>query len=116
MKPFQPGTVFDALGAFPDGMNSDIPPVLLPRTQLAFARNCTLRGNYVINRSAYRQIALTFSSEEVQTYFETGTFQGCCFYQPDTDPEFLIASIGGRLFRVTDEGALKRLDSLEMDD
>jgi hypothetical protein len=101
MKPFQPGTLFDAIGPIPDGVNSDVPPALLPKTQLAYARNVTMRGGYARNRPPHRKIELTFDSASVQTNFETKLWQGAAYYKPDAGFESLVASIAGRLFKVT---------------
>jgi len=98
MKPFQPGAIFDSVGPLPDGINSDVPPVLLPKTQAAYAKNATFRGGFATPRSAYKQIDLTFTSG--QSLFEQKIWQGACYYKPDSGLESIIASIGGRLFKV----------------
>jgi len=103
-KPVQQGLFLSSLGDFRDGMNSDVPPVSLPPTQLSFAENCTMRGNFVTYRSPYIDFVLNFPNTTVQTAFESGTFQGSCFYKPDTGAEKLIVSISGKFYAVTPAG------------
>lgn len=90
----------DGLAAFPDGINSGIDPTLLPQTQLAYATNTTMRGTFLNSRPEFPNRTLTFSSTIVQSNFQTGLWQGACYYKPVTGNEQLIASIGGRLFAV----------------
>lgn len=94
----------DAISFIPDGMNMGIDPALLPRTQLAYASNTTVRGTLPIHRPAFNQVPLTFSGG-IQTAVETGIFQGACFYKPDSGFECLIASISGRIYKFTISGA-----------
>lgn len=100
-KPFEPALILDAIGAFQLGMNSDVPPVDLPRNQAAFITNGTCRGNYITHRPPYQDIALSYSSEAVSVRYQKSLWQGACFYKPDFGPESLIASIGGRIFEIT---------------
>lgn len=97
---YQAGGQFDHLSQMFAGMDSSVPPVLLPRNQLAYGRNTTERTGYVLPRPAYQQIALTLSGFE-QELFEERIWQGAAFYRPDSGAESMIASVGGRLFQVT---------------
>jgi len=103
-KPVEQGLYLAALGAFSDGMNSDVPPVALPPTQLSYALNCTMRGNYVTYRPPYRDVELSFTGD-IQEDFEGGLFQGASYYKPDFGGESIVTSIGGRLYRITPGGA-----------
>lgn len=94
----------DALGAFPDGINMGVDPLLLPSTQLAYGLNLTVRGTLVSHRPAYNKIPLTFANG-IQAAVEAGLFQGACYYQPDAGLEALIATISGRLYKFTVNGA-----------
>jgi hypothetical protein len=99
--PVQPALFLSSLADFQAGMNSDVPPIALPKNQAAFSTNCTMRGNFVTYRPPFIDFALTFPSADVQSFFETGLFQGASFYDPDFGSESCIASIAGRLFKVT---------------
>lgn len=98
--PKKAGLHLDATGAFIAGMNSDVPAILLPKNQLSFATNGTVRGGFFTNRPPFVDLSLTFNGSS-QTLFETKLFQGCCYYKPDYGNESIVASIGGRLFQVT---------------
>lgn len=99
-KPSEQGLFLDNFGALSGGMNSDVPAIDLPKNQAAFLTNATCRGNYFTHRPPYRDFTLTFNGE-IQSAFEDGLFQGCCFYKPDVGRECLIASISGRLYQIT---------------
>lgn len=98
--PQKAGLHLDSTADFSAGMNSDVPAIALPKNQLAFCTNGTLRGNYFTNRPPFVDFSLTFEGSS-QTLFEDKIFQGACYYKPDYGSESIIASIGGRLFQVT---------------
>lgn len=98
-KPFTSETVIDALSHFEKGMHSGIDADLLPKTQLAFATNATVRGTYIQPRPPLRLLSVSPS-------LPTGLrWQGASYYKPDQGltpvPESMVASIGGRLFQIT---------------
>jgi hypothetical protein len=97
--------VFDFLASFPLGMNSGDDPLLLPKTQLAFAGNGTMRGNFFKPRPAYNNLNLVFTDQLTESNFQTGFYQGAGFYQPDTGPESLAIQIGGHQFLVTPDSS-----------
>ncbi len=96
----KPGYLFDAVSAFPSGMDSGRLPSQLPRDTLAYATNATVRGGYASPRASVRRLALSWGGDGVlQTRQQSGRFQGCGYYRSDTGVGSLIASIGGRLFQ-----------------
>jgi hypothetical protein len=99
-KPSEPGLWQDSFSEMSAGMNSDVPPIALPKNQAAFLENSTCRGNYLTQRSAYKDFTLSFA-DGIQTLFEDAIFQGATFYKPDYGSESFVASIGGRLFQIT---------------
>jgi hypothetical protein len=100
-KPSEPGLWQDSFSEMSAGMNSDVPPIALPKNQAAFLENFTCRGNYLTSRSSYRDCSLTFSGENTQGNFEEKIFQGACYYKPDVGQENIVISIGGKLFKAT---------------
>jgi hypothetical protein len=100
-----PNPVYDFIGSFKDGMNSGIDPLLLPKTQLAFASNGTLRGDFFQTRPATQQLDLAYVAPSVQTDFQTGLFQGAAYYKPDAGPEALALQIGGCQFLATPDSS-----------
>lgn len=95
-----PDQNYDAITSFPDGINSGIDATLLPKSQLSYATNLSLRGSFAGPRPQFVKRTLSFPSADVQTNFETGLWQGACFYQPDTGNAQIIVSKGGRLFAI----------------
>jgi len=92
--------LIDSLGPVIGGMNSGIAPLLLPRTQLAFANNVTVRGTYAKPRPPFQIRELSAAGKTlVASALAIGPFQGAGFYNPDVGDETLIASIAGRLFQ-----------------
>lgn len=82
-------------------MDSGIDPLLLPKNKLAFARNGTLRGDYLRQRPAYNQVALAYADGITESDFQSGLFQGIGYYQPDSGPESIALQVGGRQFLIT---------------
>lgn len=89
----EPTYIYDAVLSFEGGVDSYTPPSELPKNTLAFAVNCTVRGDFVSTRSPERKINLTGAA------IPAGLFQEAAYYQPDANPECLFASIGGRLIQ-----------------
>jgi len=97
--------VFDYLASFPMGMNSGDDPLLLPKSQLSFALNGTLRGDFFWQRPAFNNLTLIFPDPFTQTNFQTGFYQGTGYYQPDTGPESIAIQIGGHQFLATPDSS-----------
>ena len=107
-KPNETGLWMDSLADFRQGMNSDVPPVALQKNQLSFATNATLRGNYFTHRPPFKDLSLTFTGD-IQTAFESGLFQGASYYKPDSGDGVLIASVGGRIFKIDVSGLVSEI-------
>lgn len=104
--PFQPRDLWDSVGAYPNGINSGVPALLLNRLQASFATNTTFRGSYPTDRPPLNKLSIIWPSDEVQTAVEQGLFQGRGFYRPDFGNSSLFAQISGRLFQfeITGDG------------
>ena len=100
-KPFEPEILVEGFEAFADGMDSGVQPVLLPPTQLAFAENLTIRGDYISPRAINRQIILNFGSNPGADILINGVWQGAAYLKPDAGTEQLAFVASGRLFIVT---------------
>lgn len=100
-SPFEPKSIVDGFTTFSDGMNSGISPLLLPKTQLAYAFNGTMRGTFFKPRPPFRKIKLSFPSQTVQTAATKALFQGASYYKPDLGNESLRTAVAGRLFQLT---------------
>lgn len=95
---FKAVTLYDTLTVFPDGVNSDVDPLLLPKTTLSWSINASVRGGFVRQRPPFLNRSIAFPSADIQTAVETGFFQGAGYYRPDSGPQQLVAQISGRLF------------------
>lgn len=95
---------YDGLFSFGKGMDSGVQPLLLPQDQAAFITNGTIRNSFLQARPSYNRTALNFSSSTIQSGFETGLWQGGCYYNPDTGNQCLMAAVSGRLFQFSISG------------
>jgi len=85
-----PEELFDGLLQFDLGMNSGVAPVLLPKNQLAFAANATVRGTFVKPRPPWFDYQLDFGGDSaVQSAFLNGLWQGGCYALPDFGAPFI---------------------------
>lgn len=86
------------------GINSGSSADSIPRNQLSFAVNSSLRGDKPSQRPGQKKVALTFESEATQAAFEDGRFQGAGTHIwrsfDQTDKSYLLASISGRIFKI----------------
>lgn len=86
-------------------MNSGSDPLIIPKNQLSYASNSTVRGTFVSPRPPWNLLTLDFGGDaDLQAAVEDGLFQGACYFAIDGEPETLVASISGRLFQFTPSG------------
>ncbi len=82
------------------GINSGLPPTMLPRNQLAFGVNITTRGGYAATRPPWLKLTCAYPSTDIRIAATRSIFQGAAFYSSfGNNPSCLIASIGGRIYR-----------------
>src|SRR5207245_5118104 len=83
------------------GMDSGNLPSFIQPTQAAFLLNATVRGGVASCRPGYIKHRLTFPQEGEETKFKTGRFQGAHDFKSKVAyGNTLIASIGGRIYRI----------------
>jgi len=81
-------------------MNSGLLPSQLPRDQLAYATNISVRGGYASPRAPNRRLILDWGGDAVlRNRQRAGRFQGASYYRADSGVGSIVASIGGRLFQ-----------------
>lgn len=98
-SPFTPQAFYDQLNVFDLGIDSGSAPLNLPKNQLAFGLNLTVRGDYILPRSAVRKMSLNFFQTADPTIMGApNVFQGGCYYKPDSGAEKLVFSLNGRLW------------------
>ncbi len=99
-QPFRPVTLYDSIALLNGGMDSEVNPLLLPKDQVAFASNATIRGGFITDRPPFtNRLNVIWPSPAVQTAFEQGLFQGAAFYNPDSGNQSIFAAVAGRLFQ-----------------
>lgn len=82
------------------GINSGIAPSLIQPNQVAKAINTQFRNGYMSCRPAFNRRRLSFPNNDVKAAFEDGLFQGCSAFSKG-NLRFVVASITGRLYRVS---------------
>lgn len=100
-----PNLVYDALAQFDLGIDSGKDAFLLPKNQLSFATNATVRGDFVTNRPSLQIQSLSYATA-IQQAVTQSLFQGATYCAPDAGSQMLIAQIGGRLFTFTPDPVL----------
>ena len=90
----------DGLFAFPQGLHAGIAPAMLPKSQLGFLTNGTVRGDFPMHRPTFRKINLNFGAVLDQTTFSTGKFQGAAVFNPIAAQDCLCVSISGQIYEV----------------
>jgi hypothetical protein len=88
-----PQQFIDGIEAFTQGVDSGIAPVLLKRSQCAWATNATFRGSFIKPRPAFLKVALTLHDPTIDL---TKLFQGAGYYLSDEGIGSVMAQIGGR--------------------
>jgi hypothetical protein len=82
------------------GMDSGRSPSLIDEDQVAFAKNCSMRGGYPRTRPGFPQHELDFENDEIQDWFEDHELQGSYTYRSKKSDSFLVAAVGGRFFKI----------------
>lgn len=86
-------------------MNAGQQPLLIPKNQLSFAFNATVRGGFATTRPPFtKNLVMSYESQEVQDAIEGGLYQGACYYRPDSGNESIIAQISGRIYNFSING------------
>jgi hypothetical protein len=91
-----PQQFIDGTEAFTQGVDSGIAPVLLKRSQCAWATDATFRGSFIKHRPAFLKVGLTLNDPTIDL---TKLFQGACYYLSDEGIGYLVAQVGGRTYQ-----------------
>lgn len=92
--------LIDGISTVEGGVDSGKAPSLLQTNQLAFGLNIDIRNGFIRPRAGYKKVNLTFNGNSVlEARQKSGRWQVAGYYKPDTGPELILASIGGRQFR-----------------
>lgn len=99
-------TIVDGSLDFSGGANSYLVPTVrseanpngIPRTQLSWMNNCTVRGGGITQRPAWKRLGALPAGM-------TGLYQGGWLYEPDADRPYLILAIDGNIWQVDPDNA-----------
>lgn len=102
--------LFDGFSTLEGGINSGLPPELVPRNKASFAVNSTFRGGFAGPRPCFLKRTLVWPNDQgvTQNRFQTGKFQaaGCRggtgdnFYSPIEGTSYIPVVISGRVFLI----------------
>src|SRR3990167_7699847 len=104
-----PQRIVDGFTDLSGGMDSGRSPMLatsanpngLLPNQTSFNVNCRSRGGRIKPRPGWTRRTLNFDGNpQLEQDFKTGIFQHANAYYPANSPPFIMASIGGAIFRV----------------
>lgn len=106
---------YDILGSFELGVNSGVSPVLLPKNQLSWAINSTVRGGHISHRPPLQKQTLNYNGDTaLQAIVESGYYQGAGVYRPDFGASQIIAQIGGHIIRFTPVAGTWTVDDISI--
>jgi hypothetical protein len=112
-----PPRIFDGFSTLAPGVDGGRLPDLLEEDRIAEGENIIFREGYPFNRPPFLDVDLTFtlpnltynadgsfkSVDEVvgqsRAAFQDGIFQEASYYNPGPAREYIMASVGGRLYR-----------------
>lgn len=97
--PRDPKRFVDGLSTVEGGTDTGKSPSLLLNNQLSYAVNVDIRGGFLKPRPGLRRVDLVYPDTIVEERQKSGRWQVAGYYKPDTGPETILASIGGRQFR-----------------
>lgn len=92
--------VTDGFLTLEGGVDSGFAPSIIQPNQAAWAVNTTMRYGFPQPRPGWCFRSLSFASEDQQTAFETGLFQGAGTYLADNGNKYLAVSISGRVYTI----------------
>ena len=113
---FNRNHIYDGFLTLERGMDSGRTPASLPRNQVSMAINATFRGGHPRTRPGWikRNLAFLDSDSELDVDlvagFMDGQFQGASFYEGGMAASSLVASISGRLYRISVEHGFRVQD------
>lgn len=100
MSEKDPKRISDGFVTAEAGMDSGRASNLLARNQMAMLTNATVRGGFISPRPGIKKVALNFDVQNTLERFQDGRFQGAHFYDAFNGDPQILASIGGRIFKI----------------
>lgn len=100
MSVVDPKRISDGLLNCEGGIDSGSNPSTLKPNQVSFAVNAVMRDGFITNRPGFNQIILRFEDQGDLDYFQDHNVQGVGYYKPQNGNQVLIASVGGRIYKI----------------
>lgn len=94
----EPKILRDGFTGLTGGVNSGLNPSIIGKNQLAWGYNITMRGGFVETRPGFNLRELSYPTEEVSDWIQTGLFQGATVYEPKIGQSLIVLSVAGRIF------------------
>lgn len=107
--------VFDFIGSNSLGVNSGVDPLILPKNQLAWMVNGTVRGDFIKHRPYFNDYDLTYVGVNCETHFQSGIFQCAQSYLSLDGNTYIMIAVGGRLFKATPNFVISQFQIEEID-
>src|ERR1700744_2026153 len=96
---------FDGQTDFSGGMDASRSPELIAQNQIALGQNVTCRNNYVQTRPQINRLILNFNGDTTaESIGDSGYFQGASYYNINGNYPSIIASVGGHIFNLAQQG------------
>lgn len=104
-------TMVDGSMDWSSGANSYLCPTVasesnpngLKRNALAWMNNCTVRGGGITQRPSWKKLGALPPAA-------TGLYQGSFMYEPDSEAPYIIASIGGHIWKLDPDNPSSGID------
>lgn len=97
---YRENTLRDGWSNLWGGVDSGRASNLLNGNQCAFLVNATLRGGYPETRPPFVTPKLRFAFSDIETHWDSKECQGAKYFAPTEGDPLIVASIGGRLFKI----------------
>lgn len=96
----QPKRIIRQIRSYARGIDSYVDPLLLPRNQLSYAVNATMRGNFITQRPSLFRYSLVDTNSGVDlAAFQTALYQGSAYYRNGNNG-YIMAAVNGSLFQI----------------
>lgn len=125
------GLAFDGVTGWQGGMDGGKRGNLIGADQYQEGENVTCRGGNLRTRPVWKKLPLTFENElfydvagghggndpliDTQSAFNEHLFQGALYYDPPNDEAMIVASIGGRMFKLVPRRTSFQVTELNLD-
>lgn len=101
--------VSDGFVSLLGGVDSSRSPSLIQQDQAAWAGNVDFRNGFPKTRPRFFQVPLTYPTDEIADWVENHALQGSVVFYPEYRQAVIVASIGGRIFEISEDGQVSEI-------